>query len=1380
MSIGDSSGANPLTLEFDSAKQTFANNGTVTTIWNGINDEGGVKFTGAGTTYLYGNSSISGVFTQGLLINIPGGTMYINGNVNVGYRCVVQGGTVVYQGGTSNWDNSSDLDGVNGGTLNVTGGSLTMSPTPGEYFRVSSGNSAMTVSGGTFVLGAPYFGVTVYIGGAAGTAGQNIFTVSGSGVADLSQASAIDLGNTSASSGTINLLSGGLLKLGAAPIALGVAFASGSLNLNGGTLQATSDNSSLFTFSSFGSVAAFVGPAGALIDTQSNSVTFNQGLQSGAVNDGGLTKYGPGILTLTGSNTYVGATTISAGTLQIGTGGQLNTAGLITVNSNATLAFSGSDTPTQGTNFSSSSITGAGGLSMVGTGGLLTLTATNTYNGPTTVTAGTLAVNGALTQTSTISVGTTGTLAGSGLIGGTTTPTTLTGNAAINLSGGTIGGPLNVTGGNWTGFGTVSGLVTSSSNVFAVASGGSLNAAGNMLVNSGGLLTVAGSGSLNVAGNMLVAGGGTLTGLGAISGGTVTLGSGAVIAPGATPAAGNVGTLALPSFLSSGGGMLGFDLSNSGTVGGGVNDLLQVAGNLSLGGTTTLAIYPTAGSLATGTPYTLFTYGGNLSHSGTISLAPGSIGGRETAAFNYGTGSNSAVTMTLSGYNANLTWIGTSSTTWVNNASIKPWTSPTSPAGDFFTTNDYVTFDNNALATSVSLSGTLLPASLTVTGTNNFTFSGGGAIGGLTGLTVIGPGSLTISNTGNYYGGPTLIQGGTLALGANNALPASTSLVLGSAAADGTFDLAGFSQTLASLGTDPSATTANQTIGNSAAATTATLTISSSSTNGGMTIYGSSTYGGSIQDGFNGAGGRTALTVGAGLLNLSGSNTYTGPTTIATAGTLQLGGNSALGGGANAGNLVANGLLDLAGYHAVVSSLSGSGTVGDSGGAGSLTFGNNTSSTFSGLLTGGYNTSLTKNGTGTFVLTGTNVVANTVINQGTYQIGNGVLNGSAGSATQYNIAPGARLYFNQGASPNPNIPWSGVSGGGTLELGNAVPTSAGYFGYSEMTLPPGFTGTLQLDSNGSFGSGPTGLGQAATVILNNGTALSFDDGTNNPATLPQNFTISSSGGITSNMIQADFTGHLTLTADSRLEAAGDFQDDPAITVSGVISGNHGLFIGIDIQNILIPTPLVIFAGANTYSGTTEVVLQQNGLGHLQLSNSAALQNSTLTTGGILFDPDGAGTQSFVFGGLSGTGAIALSDSTTTVPIALSIGNNNSSTTFSGRLSGIGSLAKIGTGSLTLSGTNTYTGGTTVAGGELILTNKYSVEDGSNLFVGTDLLAFGTAVPAEAAAGQAVATVPEPGTFAQAAAAIGGLLLYRRKRRNALLTLRRKRGHHEGA
>jgi autotransporter-associated beta strand protein len=69
---------------------------------------------------------------------------------------------------------------------------------------------------------------------------------------------------------------------------------------------------------------------------------------------------GSGTLVLTGTNTYSGGTTISAGTLQIGNGG---TTGSITgnVTDNGTLAFNRSDAMTFG-----GVISGAGSLVQLG------------------------------------------------------------------------------------------------------------------------------------------------------------------------------------------------------------------------------------------------------------------------------------------------------------------------------------------------------------------------------------------------------------------------------------------------------------------------------------------------------------------------------------------------------------------------------------------------------------------------------------------------------------------------------------------------------------------------------------------------------------------------------------------------------------------------------------------------------------------------------------------------------------------------------------------------------------------------------------------------------------------------------------------------------
>ena len=88
---------------------------------------------------------------------------------------------------------------------------------------------------------------------------------------------------------------------------------------------------------------------------------------------------------MTGTNTYSGGTTVSAGTLQIGGGG---TSGSIynNVTDNAALIFNLSSAYTM-----SGIISGTGSLTQAGSGTLI-LTNTNTYSGVTTVSAGTLQI----------------------------------------------------------------------------------------------------------------------------------------------------------------------------------------------------------------------------------------------------------------------------------------------------------------------------------------------------------------------------------------------------------------------------------------------------------------------------------------------------------------------------------------------------------------------------------------------------------------------------------------------------------------------------------------------------------------------------------------------------------------------------------------------------------------------------------------------------------------------------------------------------------------------------------------------------------------------------------------------------------------------------
>jgi fibronectin-binding autotransporter adhesin len=101
---------------------------------------------------------------------------------------------------------------------------------------------------------------------------------------------------------------------------------------------------------------------------------------------GNLTYSGPGRLTLAADSSYVGTTTISAGTLQVGTGGSTGSLGSGGITNDAVLAFRRSDAVVV-----ANPITGSGSVVQEGSGSL-TLNATNTYAGDTIISTGVLQV----------------------------------------------------------------------------------------------------------------------------------------------------------------------------------------------------------------------------------------------------------------------------------------------------------------------------------------------------------------------------------------------------------------------------------------------------------------------------------------------------------------------------------------------------------------------------------------------------------------------------------------------------------------------------------------------------------------------------------------------------------------------------------------------------------------------------------------------------------------------------------------------------------------------------------------------------------------------------------------------------------------------------
>ena len=343
---------------------------------------------------------------------------------------------------------------------------------------------------------------------------------------------------------------------------------------------------------------------------------------------------------------------------------------------------------------------------------------------------------------------------------------------------------------------------------------------------------------------------------------------------------------------------------------------------------------------------------------------------------------------------------------------------------------------------------------------------------------------------------------------------------------------------------------------------------------------------------------------GSGTLKLSGSNTYTGDTTISV-GTLQAGTTNAIPNGTGKGNLIisSGATFDLGGIAPHVNGLSGSGTVDNSVGASMhrLYVGfNNATSTFDGVIRQTVGTvSLQKTGTGTLTLTGTNTyTSQTLIYGGTLKVGQtsgqsdaipdssylmldgtGTLELSGSNETVSSldaldtttrvIINGGSLTVNSGSS----FGFAGVISGtgalaksatGTLTLSGANTYSGG------TTLSGGYL-AIAGDSVGSVGSitsSPIGTG---TLTLTGGAIAGTSRTLLNPVSLGGNVTFGDT---------LTFSAGVTLTSNSTLTSNAIWSTNGAVVLSGAVSGSYGL--------TKTGTGTLTLSGANTFSGSTTV------------------------------------------------------------------------------------------------------------------------------------------------------------------------------------------------
>jgi len=604
------------------------------------------------------------------------------------------------------------------------------------------------------------------------------------------------------------------------------------------------------------------------------------------------------------------------------------------------------------------------------------------------------------------------------------------------------------------------------------------------------------------------------------------------------------------------------------------------------------------------------------------------------------------------------------------------------------------TIGNVVVSGIISGNGSIIKASsgtLSLLGNKTNTFSG---------TTFVNQGTLELGQAGAALAGPLTIGDGGGGVNAdvvrflgNSQLAALSAVTVN---ASGKLDLNGFSGAIGSLvvnagnlSTGAGTLALNGDVTGIAAAT-------QSSISGNLSLQGAvRTF--NVDDGSSpvdllvtamisdGSGNGGILKSGTGVLRLTGSNTYSGATTL-NAGTLALANTSALGSTAQGILVNSNGLLSLEGINLTGETLSISGGTIESTGTSNYWSGNiglaNTSiisvATNAPLnLAGGIS------GTGGFTKTG----------EGKLILSGNKSNGHSGITT---VAQGMLLLSKttSNAIPGPLV-IGDLGGGANADLVRFL---------SNFQIGPASAVTVnnagQLDLNGF-----TGVAGSLTMIGGNVTTGAGSLGLNG------NLTINAA------TTQAMISGKLFLQGATRVFDVADGTAAIDLLVSAVIGDGTGIG-GIT----KIGDGTAQFSGTNIYSGLTTVnqgtVVISTGSafgsanqGTIVNSNASVSLLGSLATaeplalaGGTLFSDAGS---NFCSGGITLSNSPVISVAT------------NLTLNLSGIIEGAGALIKKGDGSLMFSGSsdNTFLGATFVTQGALLLNKVAATAVAGTLFIG---------------------------------------------------------------
>lgn len=1063
------------------------------------------------------------------------------------------------------------------------------------------------------------------------------------------------LGNTNSYTGATRVQTG-RLALGAA----GDVSSSSNVIISGGAsldISATSAGASIKQIASSGA-----GTATVTLGSKTLSLTQQNGTFGGTISGSGGLVLGnfSQLLTLTGTHSYTGATTVSTGTLSLTGASSIATSSGLTVD--ATLDISGHTgnaiiASLAGSNTAGRVLLGSNTLEVVnssgifagvisGNGGLLlrsgnlTLTNANTYSGLTTIASG-----GYLTLGN---GGSSGEVQGNIAFSGAGELRFNRSNAVTFTNAISGAGSVVQQGAGSTTFTTAqgyTGLTRITAGSLRLESGGSIASSSEVVADANFNVSQVTNPSV------------TIRSLSGASSGTVTLGDRNLI-------------------VSNAAGVF------AGTVSGAGGQVTVGAGSLTLTGNN---IYTGQTAVQSGASLLIGTGG----TTGAIQSA---------SLLNDGT-------VVFSRSNA-LTYVGSISGAGIvrqAGSGTTVLTGAVAAGGGVQVTAGTLSVEGaNAFSPNVSIS---TGATLSFEKTQEFVYSGvvSGA-GRLVQAGVGANGKLIVTGANTFTGGTTINSGAILQLGSNAVGGSASGSLVGNIANAGTL-IVNRSNALALSGVISGAGGFTQ------------------NGNGKTTLSGANTYTGTTQVNtgelaVNGSLGNTNVVVANGA-TLSGTGTIGGNVVVAgslnpgqSPGTMTVQGNLSLGsssvsnfelgeagvvGGANNDLVIVNGALTLNGTLNVTASNAGYYRLFNAGNGISGAF---QTVNLLGGAAGSYATVYTDTPDVNGQATQVNIRlldANQRIQEwdGSRYTGGTQAQGGSGTwnATNTNwLAPGSQI--------------SGAWGGSIARFGGSAGTVTiqGTIGFGELSFDvSGYTlvgsagNALQLSSGGSTQTSSiisiaNGTSASIGAQIVNGDLSSLTKVGSGRLILTSNNTYTGDTYVTSGVLQLGDNG-----ASNTGSVAGNIANSGeiviyrsgAMTYAGIISGgiepNEGGIV------TLAGTSDVTFTGVNTYTGVTNV-----NDGMLRLSTNGSISNSaTVNIGAGTLDISQAANGGTSIRSISGTGSVILGNNMLTV--------SSPSETYGGIVSGNGGLI-LQDGTLVLNNANTFTGNTTLLGGVLQLTD----------------------------------------------------------------------------